>query len=205
MSHTLLSKSKSGQGRCSHTRGLTLPSRGRVPAGFARFHTPLTSNVRPHHTTNMSTLALKVPPPIAAAILAAAMWLISSGTVALAMPTTVRISLVVLFAIAGAGFSLAGAIAFRQAKTTVNPMKPENASSLVVSGVYRITRNPMYVGLLLMLVAWCVLLSAPWAIAGPVAFFLYIGKFQIAPEEQVMSQKFGTDYLAYKARVRRWL
>ena len=48
MSHTLLSKSKSGQGRCSHTRGLTLPSRGRVPAGFARFHTPLTSNVSPH-------------------------------------------------------------------------------------------------------------------------------------------------------------
>ena len=109
----------------------------------------------------MSTLALKVPPPIAAAILAAAMWLISSATVALAMPTTVRISLVVLFAIAGAGFSLAGAIAFRRAKTTVDPTKPENASSLVVSGVYRITRNPMYVGLLLMLVAWCVLLSAP--------------------------------------------
>src|SRR5438093_10270293 len=161
--------------------------------------------VRPHHTTNMSTLALKVPPPIAAAILAAAMWLISSATGALAMPTTVRISLVVLFALAGAGFSLAGAIAFRQAKTTVNPMKPENASSLVVSGVYRITRNPMYVGLLLMLAAWCVLLSAPWAIAGPIAFFLYITKFQIAPEEQVMSQKFGTDYLAYKARVRRWL
>src|SRR5947209_7760868 len=95
--------------------------------------------VRPHHTTNMSTLALKVPPPIAAAILAAAMWLILSATVALPMPTTVRISLVVLFAIAGAGFSLAGAIAFRRAKTTVNPMKPENASSLVVSGVYRIS------------------------------------------------------------------
>src|SRR5205823_7757715 len=94
---------------------------------------------RPHRTTNMSTLALKVPPPIAAAILAAAMWLISSATVALAMPATVRISLVVLFAIAGAGFSLAGAIAFRRAKTTVNPMKPENASSLVVSGVYRIS------------------------------------------------------------------
>src|SRR5947207_8492978 len=88
------------------------------------------------------------------------MWLISSATVALAIPTTVRISLVVLFALAGAGFSLAGAIAFRRAKTTVNPRKPENASSLVVSGVYRITRNPMYVGLLLMLVAWCVLLSA---------------------------------------------
>lgn len=153
----------------------------------------------------MSALALKVPPPIAAAILAAAMWLISSGTVTLALPNMVRISLVVFFAIAGAGFSFAGAIALRQAKTTVNPTKPQNVSSLVVSGVYRITRNPMYVGLLLMLVAWCIFLSAPWAIAGPVAFFLYIGKFQIVPEEQVMSQKFGADYLAYKARVRRWL
>lgn len=153
----------------------------------------------------MSPLALKVPPPIAAAIVAGIMWLISSSSDALALPTTVRISLVVFLTIAGTGFSLAGAIALRQAKTTVNPTKPESASSLVVSGVYRITRNPMYVGLLLMLVAWCIFLSAPWAIAGPVAFFLYIGKFQIAPEEQVMSQKFGADYLAYKVRVRRWL
>jgi hypothetical protein len=95
--------------------------------------------VRPHHTTSMSTLALKVPPPIAAAILAATMWLILSATVALPMPTMVRISLVILFAIAGAGFSLAGAIAFGRAKTTVNPMKLENASSLLVSGVYRIS------------------------------------------------------------------
>jgi protein-S-isoprenylcysteine O-methyltransferase Ste14 len=153
----------------------------------------------------MSALAIKVPPPIAAAILAVAMWLISSATVTLALPNTVRISLVVFFAIAGAEFSLAGAIALRQAKTTVNPTKPENASSLVVTGVYRITRNPMYVGLLLMLVAWCIFLSAPWAIAGPNVFFLYIGKFQIAPEEQVMTQKFGADYLTYKARVHRWL
>ena len=153
----------------------------------------------------MSTLALKVPPPIVAAIVAAAMWLISSATLRLALPPAIRISLVVLLATVGAAFSLAGAIAFRRAKTTVNPMKPENASSHVVSGVYRITRNPMYVGLLFMLVAWSVLLAAPWTLAGPVAFLLYIGKFQIAPEEEVMSQKFGADYLAYKARVRRWL
>lgn len=153
----------------------------------------------------MSPLTLKVPPPIAAAIVAGIMRLISSATVTLASPTTVRISVVAFIAIAATGFSLAGAIALRQAKTTINPTKPENASSLVVSGVYRITRNPMYVGLLLMLVAWCILLSAPWAIAGPVVFFLYIGKFQIEPEEQVMSQKFGADYLAYKVRVRRWL
>src|SRR5947199_9687301 len=118
----------------------------------------------------MSTLALKVPPPIAAAVLAAAMWLISSATVALAMPTTVRISLVVLFAITGAGFSVAGAVSFRQAKTTVNPRKPDNASSFVVSGLYRITRNPMYVSLLLMPVSLFVLFSATWAVAGPVSF-----------------------------------
>lgn len=153
----------------------------------------------------MSTFALKIPPPIVTAIVAAAMWLISSTTFAIAIPTMLRISLVTLFALSGAGFGFSGVRAFRQAKTTVSPTKPENASSLVISGVYRITRNPMYVGFLLMLVAWCALLAAPWAIVGPVAFFLYIGKFQIAPEERVMLQKFGADYLAYKARVRRWL
>ena len=63
----------------------------------------------------------------------------------------------------------------------------------------------MYVGLLFILVSWAVFLSSAWALLGPLAFYLYIARFQIAPEERVLSELFGDEYLAYKARVRRWL
>jgi protein-S-isoprenylcysteine O-methyltransferase Ste14 len=108
-------------------------------------------------------------------------------------------------ALAGIAFSAAGVLAFRRARTTVNPTRPEEATQLVRSGVYRITRNPMYVGLACLLVAWAVFLSSPWALLGPLAFVLYIGRFQIAPEERALAKLFGSDYSAYQAEVRRWL
>ena len=107
--------------------------------------------------------------------------------------------------IAGLVFSAAGILSFRRARTTVNPTTPEAASFLVVSGIYRITRNPMYVGISLVLVAWAVFLSSAWALLGPAAFILYISRFQIAPEERALSKLFGAEYASYRARVRRWL
>lgn len=96
-------------------------------------------------------------------------------------------------------------IRFRRANTTVNPLKPQAASSLVTAGIYRYTRNPMYLGLLFLLVAWAVLLSSPFALLGPVAFVTYISRFQIVPEERVLAALFGAEYAAYQAGVRRWL
>ena len=117
----------------------------------------------------------------------------------------IRVAAAVIIALAGGGFSLAGIISFRRAQTTVNPMKPETTSSLVCSGIYRITRNPMYVGLLVVLVAWSVFLSSAWALLGALVFVLYINRFQIAPEERALSSKFGKEYAAYKQSARRWL
>jgi len=74
-----------------------------------------------------------------------------------------------------------------------------------LAGIYRFTRNPMYVGLALVLLGWAALLSSPWALLGPLVFVLYINRFQIAPEERVLSAKFGAAYTEYIARVRRWL
>src|SRR3989304_4129001 len=119
---------------------------------------------------------------------------------ALELTAYIRVAAAVTIALAGGSFSLAGVISFRRASTTVNPMKPETTSSLVCSGIYRVTRNPMYVGLLLVLVAWAVFLSSAWALLGPLAFVLYINRFQIAPEERVLSAMFGTGYSAYKSR-----
>jgi len=121
------------------------------------------------------------------------------------MPSLIRITTVIAIALTGIGVALSGVIAFRHAKTTVNPLKPETASSIVTSGVFRFTRNPMYVGLALVLLAWAVFLSSPWASLGLPAFILYMNRFQIVPEERVLSRMFGTEYSAYRARVRRWL
>lgn len=153
----------------------------------------------------MKSLELKIPPPAVAALIAVAMWGVSSFTPLLEVPAPIRVALAIAIAVAGGGFSLAGVVAFRRARTTVNPMKPDTASSLVSSGVYRVTRNPMYVGLLFVLVAWSIYLSSAWALLGAVAFVLYIGRFQIAPEERVLSTLFGSEYAAYRSRVRRWL
>lgn len=153
----------------------------------------------------MQSLELKIPPPAVAAVIAAAMWGGSLVVPLLEVPTLFRVPLAIAIALAGGAFSLAGILSFRHARTTINPREPEAASSLVTSGIYRVTRNPMYLGLLLILVAWAAFLSSVWMAVGPLAFFLYIGRFQIAPEERVLLKLFGTKYSAYKTRVRRWV
>ena len=153
----------------------------------------------------MQALELKIPPPAVGVLIAGAMWGISLVAPLFELPAFIRIGAAVTIALVGGGFSLAGVVSFRRARTTVNPMKPETTSSLVCSGVYRVTRNPMYVGLLFVLVAWAVFLSSAWALFGPLVFAFYMNRFQITPEERVLSAMFGTEYSAYKSRVRRWL
>jgi protein-S-isoprenylcysteine O-methyltransferase Ste14 len=153
----------------------------------------------------MQALELKIPPPAVAVLIAGAMWGISLVTPSLDVPRLIRVVAAIAIALAGGGIALSGAVSFRRAGTTVNPMKPETASSLVTTGIFRVTRNPMYVGDLFVLVAWAIFLSAPWALVGALAFVLYMNRFQIAPEERVLSAMFGTGYSTYKARVRRWL
>ena len=156
-------------------------------------------------TSAMSALELKVPPPVVALIVAAGMWIMSSFTPVIELSRPVRV--LVALGIAGlAGcIDLAGFMAFRRARTSVNPMKPDRASSLVTAGIYGITRNPMYLGLLLLLVAWAVFLAAPWALLGPPAFAAYMTRFQIKPEERVLASRFGETYERYRGKVRRWL
>lgn len=153
----------------------------------------------------MNAFELKVPPPIVVLLVAAAMWAMSKMGASIEIPSVVRSVVTATIALAGGCISLAGIVSFRRAKTTVNPLKPENTSSLVTAGIYSVTRNPMYLGLLFVLLAWAVFLSSAWALVGPVAFVLYINRFQVAPEERVMATMFGASYSEYMARVRRWL
>ena len=77
--------------------------------------------------------------------------------------------------------------------------------TLVATGVYSFTRNPMYLGMVLVLLAWTVFLASPWTLAGPALFALYITRFQIVPEERVLAELFGNSFAAYRKRVRRWI
>ena len=108
-------------------------------------------------------------------------------------------------ALAGLVCSLAGARVPMRAHATGKPMKLQSSSSLGVSSICRVTRNPMYLGPGRALVAWAVLLSSAWALLGPLAFVRYMNRFRIAPEERVLSTLIGADCAAYRTRVRRWL
>ena len=153
----------------------------------------------------MAALELRIPPPVVALVVGAAMWALSRVAPSVAVRSPLTTSLAIAIALAGVGASVAGTLAFRRARTTVNPMKPEKASSLVTGGIYRITRNPMYVGLLLILVGWTVYLVNAWAVLGPVVFVAYMTRFQIRAEERALLGLFGEQYATYTTRVRRWL
>ena len=153
----------------------------------------------------MSQLELKIPPPLIAAITAGAMYGVAQLLPVLDLPPAARVATALALAAVGASFDVAGLLAFRRAKTTVNPMTPQRSSSVVNSGVYRFTRNPMYLGLVFFLLAWAVYLSSAWALLGVPVFVAYITRFQIQPEESALAARFGKSYTDYCARVRRWL
>jgi protein-S-isoprenylcysteine O-methyltransferase Ste14 len=153
----------------------------------------------------VNALELKIPPPAVALALALLMWLTAGVAVSAQVSGGAHVAAALALLCIGQGISIAGMVAFRRAKTTVNPIKADKASSLVTQGVYRFTRNPMYLGLLLTLLAWAVYLRSPMAALWVIPYVLYINRFQIAPEERILLSLFGQAYTAYAARVRRWI
>jgi protein-S-isoprenylcysteine O-methyltransferase Ste14 len=153
----------------------------------------------------MKFLELKIPPPALALTVAALMWLASRLMEPPQVSFAIRVSAAVALLVIGQSVSVGGMRSFRKAKTTMNPFKPGATSALVIDGVYRFTRNPMYVGLLITLLGWAAFLSQPLVLVFLPLFVLYMTQFQIKPEERFLSSLFGTEYKEYMAKVRRWL
>lgn len=153
----------------------------------------------------MLKLELKIPPLLLVLFFAGLMWLVSlwmpSIHISLSFGTTTFTTLAAL----GLFCIILGVVSFRKARTTVNPMKPIESSSLVTSGIYRYTRNPMYLGFLFLLIGWGSFLSNLYALSLVIGFVLYMNKFQIQPEERALESLFGAEFLTYKNKVRRWL
>lgn len=133
------------------------------------------------------------------------MWLVSRATPRLGFDLSTHVWLGVVLGVAGFVIGATGVATFRKAKTTTNPIKIHSSSSLVTWGVYRRSRNPMYLGGLMMLSGWALILSNVPAFVWLALYVVYINRFQIAPEERALTSLFGNEYVAYQARVRRWL
>ncbi len=151
----------------------------------------------------MHHLDLKIPPLVTGAVTATGMWLVSRTlpTLAFAPLRVVAVGLGLI----GVVITALAMLSFWRVHTTVNPMKPSSASSLVTSGIYRFTRNPMYLGMLLILVGWALYLANVLAFVFLPAFILYMNRFQIEPEERALTALFRQDFLEYASRVRRWI
>lgn len=156
----------------------------------------------------MKFLELKCPPPIIMFFSGLIAWFIAQKDIEFLQQQllqTEQMFWFLLFSIAGVLLALAGVKEFKYHQTTINPLDPSQSSSLVTSGVYQFTRNPMYLGMLLVLLGWADLLDTIVAFSGAAIFFIYISLFQIKPEEAFMKEKFGQDFVQYCSHVRRWL
>lgn len=154
---------------------------------------------------NMRWLEHRIPPPLVDASFALAMWVVARLLPGLSADWPGRLPVSAALALAGVLVALAGVVAFRRHHTTVNPLKPQAASALVSTGVYAFTRNPMYLGMLIVLLAWGLYLSNLAAAALVPLFVPCLNHLQILPEERVLRARFGVAFDAYASRVRRWI
>lgn len=150
-------------------------------------------------------LALKIPPGIVTLIIVAVMWWIDLYLNLSWLTFGSSVLVGGIFLGMGAVLGLLGLIQFYRNSTSVDPHQPSKASSLVTNGIYGISRNPMYVGLLLILIGYGFHLGNMLTLVMPLLFVVYMNRYQIMPEEKILAEKFGDKYLKYKTQVRRWL
>lgn len=153
----------------------------------------------------MRWLETRVPPPVVLLVSGGLMSLIDRATPAVAVPGSLRIALGALLLTCGLAVTVAGVMAFRRRRTTLNPLRPDEASAIVTDGIFRHTRNPMYLGMLLMLFGWAAYLASPASLFGPLLFVIYITRFQILPEERMLRARFEDRSDTYFRATPRWL
>ena len=145
-------------------------------------------------------MELKLPPPLLFILSAILIYFLPQAEVYF-IPKAFGYLFLLLSAIVG----LMSVYAFFKEKTAFTPLEPTQTNKLVVQGIYRVSRNPMYLSLVLALMAWGIWLNSYFAILVIAGFMWYVDRFQIIPEERVLVQKFGKDFTDYQTKVRKWL
>ncbi|MFK8014353.1 MAG: isoprenylcysteine carboxylmethyltransferase family protein [Gammaproteobacteria bacterium] len=153
----------------------------------------------------MASARPKVPPPLIGIAIAVAMWVVAQLAPVPSLVLPFRGVVAGLFAGFGFFIDAVSVLAFFSARTTINPLAPQRTERLVTVGMFRYSRNPMYLGMLLMLCGWALWLAQPLNVVFPALFVWIINRSQIRPEELVLAEKFGDDYQQYCQAVRRWV
>lgn len=148
----------------------------------------------------LSALETKVPPPLLMLTLATVVWTLPDSN---AMASQFAVGASVLFA--GLSMNAWQKVLFRRAGTTVNPLRPEQSTALITWGLYRYSRNPMYLGYALALLGWVICVGNSYGLITVAFFIVYVTLFQILPEERHLSAMFPVEYAAYRKLVRRWV
>lgn len=147
----------------------------------------------------------KIPPPIILLLSGIAMWFIAHSEFAYTIANPFALIMAIILAALGILISASAIRRFKAVETTINPLHPDSATSLVHHGVFGRTRNPMYVGLFLVLLGWAVWLQSLSNVIVLIAFVLSLTELQIKPEEAALKKVFGQGYVEYCKRVRRWI
>lgn len=147
----------------------------------------------------------KVPPPILVFVFGIFMYLFRQYLPIYHSSLKLFTYIGVIIVLCGVLINAWGFLYLRSFNTTIDPIRPEKACFLVTEGPYRISRNPMYVGFLLLLIGWGVILGSIASMLWPFLFFIYIAAFQIPREEHALKALFGTDYFIYMKQTPKWL
>jgi protein-S-isoprenylcysteine O-methyltransferase Ste14 len=147
----------------------------------------------------------RVPPPVIAAVFALLMWFLAGAFPSLDVDVPARIPAATTLLVIAVAIGIAAVLGFRRAQTTINPLTPQASSALVVRGIYRWTRNPMYLAMLLVLVGWACIVANWAALAMLPLFVATLNRLQIEPEERALHARFGAEFENYRRKVRRWL
>ncbi|NNC69291.1 MAG: isoprenylcysteine carboxylmethyltransferase family protein [Flavobacteriaceae bacterium] len=150
-------------------------------------------------------MKLKIPPAIQVLFCGFIMWLIKKFTSQEHFNFEYQNEMSLILLLIGVILGILAIYSFRKAQTTVDPLSPEKATSLVKSGIYKYSRNPMYLALLFVLLAFLVRLGNLYNLIVIVLYIVFITEFQIKPEEKALTSLFGKHYLKYKMEVRRWI
>jgi len=152
-----------------------------------------------------SFLECRIPPPVVLLITVLLIWFIAGFDTALAISKEWRWGSAIFFTIIGLILDISSVLLFFKSKATVNPLKPTTSQQLVIQGFFNYSRNPMYLGMVFILLGAVCFFASPMSLVALLGFIYYITKYQIIPEERAMHANFGIDYDNYQQRVRRWL
>ena len=146
---------------------------------------------------------LKIPPPLLVIILVISNYFSSKKIDLIILPNQNLISFIIL--LIGVLILITPIFKFIKSNTTIDPIRFKKVNKLITTGIYSYSRNPMYLGLLIIVISTSIFYLNIFSTTTPILFYCWINKFQIKREEIFLKEKFGNEFLSYIKKTRRWI